>query len=86
MCNEPNGYTVPKGGYHLRNLRAFRKAARMSASDLAKLAGVTITSIYRYEHGMRVPPADIAARLAHALGCTVEDLIGVQDEQGQATA
>lgn len=56
----------------------------MSASELAKAAGITITSVYRYEYGMREPSVEIAARIAKALGCTVEDLIG--EPKGEKTA
>lgn len=55
----------------------------MSANELAKAAGITITSVYRYEYGMREPSVEIAARIARVLGCTVEDLI---DEKGEKTA
>lgn len=67
----------------MKNLREYRKRARMSANELAKAAGITITSVYRYEYGTREPSVEIAARIAKVLGCTVEDLI---DEKGEKTA
>lgn len=65
----------------MKNLRFYRKRAKMSVSELARIANTTVTSIYRYEHGMRNPDVDVAARLAVALGCTVEDLIAEPKEQ-----
>lgn len=52
-----------------------RNAANMSQEDLAKASGVSRVAIARYESGERVPSVIIAARIANALGCKVDDLI-----------
>lgn len=56
-----------------------RKALHMTQEDLALAASVTRVSIARYESGERIPSVDIAARIAQALGCTVDDLISTQE-------
>ena len=44
-------------------------------SELARRAGVSVTSIYRYEHGLRKPTAEILLKMAQALNCKMEELM-----------
>lgn len=57
------------------DIKKLREAAGLSQEALATAAGVTRVSIARYESGDRVPPLTIAARIARALNCKVDDLI-----------
>ena len=57
------------------NLKSLRKAKGMTQRDLARAAKVSFLSIHRYEAGERTPDVDVAARIAAALGCTVDELI-----------
>lgn len=52
-----------------------RIAAKMSQEELAQASGVSRVAIARYETGERVPNIKIAARIANALGCKIDDLI-----------
>lgn len=52
-----------------------RIAANMSQEELAQASNVSRVAITRYETGERVPNIEIAARIAKALGCKVDDLI-----------
>lgn len=56
-------------------IKKIREAAGMSQEALANASGVTRVSIARYESGERIPPLDIAARIAHALNCKIDDLM-----------
>lgn len=56
-------------------IKEIREAAGMSQEALATASGVTRVSISRYESGERVPPLDIAARIARALNCKIDDLL-----------
>lgn len=47
----------------------------MTQRDLAQAAKVSFLSIHRYESGERTPDVEVAARIAAALGCTVDELI-----------
>ena len=47
----------------------------MTQVELAEKVGILQSSLSHYETGRRKPPIDIAARIAAALGCTVDDLI-----------
>lgn len=56
-------------------IKKIRESAGMSQEALANASGVTRVSIARYESGERIPPLDIAARIARALNCTIDDLM-----------
>jgi len=55
-------------------LKARRVMAGLTQSQLAKMAGVTESSISYYESGDRIPVVKTADKLAQALGCTLNDL------------
>ena len=57
------------------DIKKMRLTVGMSQEDLAKASGVSRVAIARYESGERVPSVIIAARIANALGCKVDDLI-----------
>ena len=59
----------------MKKLEERRKAKGFTQQELATASGVTYVSIGRYERGERVPDINTAAKLAAALGCTVDDLI-----------
>lgn len=52
-----------------------RIAANMSQKELAQASGVSRVAITRYETGERKPNIEVAARIAKALACKVDDLI-----------
>lgn len=57
------------------DIKTLRLKAGMSQEMLAQASGVSRVAIARYETGERVPSIVIAARIAKALGCKVDDLI-----------
>ncbi len=57
-----------------RRLRELRKSRGLSQYALAKAADITQRTLQPYESGERIPAADVAFRLANALGVTVNDL------------
>ncbi len=61
-------------------LKIKRQEAEMTQEQLAKAIGVTPRSIQNYEMGSRRPKNDqIIEKLAAALGCTYEELMGMSD-------
>jgi putative molybdopterin biosynthesis protein len=62
------------------NLKSVRRAKGFSQSELARLAGVKRQAIYDMESGRYVPNTAVALRLAKHLGCRVEDLFSVEEE------
>jgi transcriptional regulator with XRE-family HTH domain len=57
--------------------KAMRKAAGLSQSQLAKAAGVPVRTYQEWEHGRRTPLLDAAARIAVALGVSLDVLAGI---------
>lgn len=59
------------------NVKIARKRRRkgMTQAKLAKLIGVTQKDVSRWENGMRKPRAENLAKIAAALGCSIEELI-----------
>lgn len=63
-----------------RALRVKRAEAGVSQEELAKRSGVSVDAIRSYERQMSLPLLETAYKLAEALGCTVNDLCGIQKE------
>jgi transcriptional regulator with XRE-family HTH domain len=59
-----------------QRLKRLREAAGLSQSQLARAAGVTLGALRNWEHDRREPLVSAAARLAKAMGCTMEDIVG----------
>lgn len=60
----------------MKSLRWLRKKRGFTIRGLALKSGVHYVSICRYETGKAEPSVRNLTRLAAALGCTVDDLIG----------
>ena len=57
-------------------LRAYRKEAGLTQTELAEKAGVSLETIWKTEKGKSYPRLDVCAAIAGALGCTTSELIG----------
>ncbi|MEH1839083.1 MAG: substrate-binding domain-containing protein [Nostoc sp.] len=62
------------------NLKPIRNRLGMSQQDLANMVGVTRQAIAAVETGQCAPSVTICLRLAKALGCQVEDLFWLEEE------
>ena len=58
-----------------RRLRELRTSRGMRQSDVAQAASITTSYVARLESAGAAPGIDLVARLANALGTTVEDLL-----------
>lgn len=58
------------------NLANLRKGRGLSIKALSEKSGVAAALISNYEHGKSVPGTINANRLAKALGCSYEALVG----------
>lgn len=56
-------------------IKELRKVAGLSQKALAKATNVNRVSISRYETGERVPTLNVAAKIAQALDCKIDDLV-----------
>lgn len=60
------------------NLKELRKAKKLTQTQLSSLSNVSQGKICEYESGKTLPRLDTAARLAKALGCSLDELAGVK--------
>ena len=58
------------------NLRKLREAAGLSVREVARQIGESHTNVSYWERSGQIPRSDVLARLAKALGVTVEELLG----------
>ena len=59
-------------------IKAARKRADMTQSELAEKAGISLMSVRRYEHGSREPSINTLKKIAEVLGIPTRDLIDVR--------
>jgi transcriptional regulator with XRE-family HTH domain len=58
--------------------KALREAAGLSQTQLARAADVPVGSLRQWEQGRRTPLLDAAARIATALGVSLDELAGIE--------
>ena len=61
-----------------RALRVERAKKGWSQEDLARESGVAVNTIARYESGRNMPSLNVAAKMARALGCSIDELAGLR--------
>ena len=59
-----------------KGLKELRVDKGFTQRDLARMAGISERGYQLYEHGERIPDAQVAVRIAKALHTTVEQLWG----------
>ena len=62
-----------------RRIRAKRRALKLTQSALAEMAGVTPSFLGHIERGTRVMSVETLVALCPALGCTPNELLGVEE-------
>jgi len=58
-----------------RNLSRFRKEKGLTQEDLVRKSGVAISQIRRYEADKSSPTLEVIARLAKALGVSIDEMV-----------
>jgi transcriptional regulator with XRE-family HTH domain len=61
-----------------KTIQQLRLEKGLSQSGLARLAGVPFRSLQNYEQGHRATPLEAAAKLAKALGVSLDVLAGLK--------
>lgn len=59
-------------------IKRSRQSQKMNQKQLAQKAGLTGTTISSYEQGNKSPTLENAVKLAHALGCSLDWLCGIE--------
>ncbi len=60
----------------MNQIRKFRKKRNLKQSELALIIGVTRTAVTKWESGEVNPRSDRLLKIADALRCSVDDLLG----------
>ena len=63
-----------------QRVRMYREARKLSLSDLTKTSGVSRSYLYQVENDASSPTEEKLVALANALGVTVTDLMGVDED------
>ena len=65
----------------MNNVAKLREKAGISQQELGRLSGVPQGVISTIESATKHPRTDTAAKLARALGCTIDELLGEKKEE-----
>jgi transcriptional regulator with XRE-family HTH domain len=69
-----------------QRLQRLRQAAGMSQPALAQAAKVPLGTLRNWEQGRRIPALDAAARLAQAMGVSLDELAGIVGQAARSKA
>lgn len=69
-----------------QRIRELRVARGLTQEQLARKIDVGLDAVRKWERGKRTPMLDMAAKLADALECTIDDLAGRGQAQPEAEA
>ena len=72
-------------GIIANNIVYYRKQLELTQSQLAEKTGITEVTISRYVSSERVPKATEIVKIATALNCSCDYLLGLQDELSKET-
>ena len=64
----------------MEELVRIRVKRGLTQNELSKLSGVNQQTISRYEKGQRVPDSNNLKKLALALKCSADDLLGITEQ------
>lgn len=65
------------------NLREIRSGMNITQAELAEKLDVSQQHISAYERGERIPGIDAAARIADALGVSLDELVSIREAHEQ---
>ena len=73
-------FQLSKRKVDMKNLKTIRKRKEFSQVKLGYLIGVSTSTIESYEQGIRTPSLPVIYRLSEALGCSMDYLVGRNNE------
>jgi transcriptional regulator with XRE-family HTH domain len=66
-----------------QRIQRLRKAAGLSQSELARASGIPLGTIQGWEHNRREPLLSAAAKIALALGISLDELAGIRRKKSR---
>lgn len=63
-----------------QRIRQLRESLQLTQEELAEAVDVAVLQINRYENNKNEPSAEMLSRLAKALGCSADYLLGLADD------
>jgi transcriptional regulator with XRE-family HTH domain len=66
-----------------KRIKQLRRAAGLSQNQLARKAGVPVTTLRDWEYGRRTMRLQAAIQLADALALSLDDLVGRRPPKGR---
>lgn len=64
----------------MTNLEKYRRDAQMSQESVAARIGITQQAVAKWEAGEALPRAERLIQLAKLYGCTVDELLGGEED------
>lgn len=80
MRNNNEEFALSKSKIDMANLKTARERMNYSQVKLQHLVGVSTSSIEGYEQGVRIPSLPVAYRLSEVLNCSIDYLVGKNNE------
>ncbi len=62
----------------MNQLRAIRNKKQINKFNAAELLGISLKSLYNYEHGKTIP-SDVLIKMSKLYDCSVDYLLGLTD-------
>lgn len=80
MRNNNEEFAISKSKIDMTNLKTARERTDYSQVKLQHLVGVSTSSIEAYEQGVRIPSLPVVYRLSEVLNCSIDYLVGKNNE------
>lgn len=82
----PESYAKPRKNKHYDSKFAtLRMSKGMTQEQIANAIGVTITTIARWESGLRSPSIQAVRAIARAFNCTIDEVVNaILDDEEEA--
>ena len=80
MRNNNEEFALSKSKIDMANLKTARERMNYSQVKLQHLVGVSTSSSEGYEQGVRIPSLPVAHRLSEVLNCSIDYLVGKNNE------
>lgn len=60
------------------NIKSIRESSNLTQEELACKIGIKRSTVAMWESGQSKPRADVLIKLSRILGCTIDELLGIE--------